>query len=94
MTEQVPDTICDGLLTTVGKNNFDIVRHRVTDILLASDDETRAAMKLIWSRLKQVVEPSSAIALAVILKHPGLFSGKRVGVMLTGGNVDLDHLPF
>jgi len=94
VTHQVPDTICDGLLTTVGKNNFDIIRERVADILLVNDHETRAAMKLIWTRLKQVVEPSSAIALAVVLNNPGVFSGKRVGVMLTGGNVDLDHLPF
>lgn len=94
VTEHVPNTICDGLLTTVGEENFTIIRRLAADILLATDDEVRNAVRLIWTRMKMVVEPSSAIALAVVLRNPGLFSGKRVAVMLTGGNVDLDHLPI
>ncbi len=94
VTEHTPDTICDGLLTTVGKRNFELIRDRVADILLASDEETRMAMILIWTRMKLVVEPSSAIALAVVLGNPALFSSKKVGIMLTAGNVDLGNLPF
>ncbi len=89
-----PDTICDGLLTTVGERNFEIIRGHVREILLASDDEIAEAMRLLWTRTKLVVEPSSAIALAVVLNHPDLFKGKRVGLVLTGGNVDLADLPF
>lgn len=92
--EHVPDTICDGLLTTVGERNWDIVHSIVEDILLVSDEETVAAMYLIWSRMKQIVEPSSAVALAAIIKYKDLFSGLRVGVILSGGNVDLVELPF
>lgn len=94
VTEHVPDTICDGLLTTVGEKNFAIIRKLAADILLATDDEIRDAMRLIWTRMKILVEPSSAVALAVILRNPDIFAGKRVGVMLTGGNVDLDNLPI
>ncbi len=66
----------------------------VTDILTASDPEIVDAMKLIWKRMKIVMEPSSAVPLATILKHPDRFAGKRVGVIVTGGNVDLDALPW
>ena len=92
--EHAPNTICDGLLTTVGERNWDIVHSSVEDILLVSDEETVAAMYLIWSRMKQIVEPSSAVALAAIIKYKDLFSGLRVGVILSGGNVDLAELPF
>lgn len=94
VTEHVPDTICDGLLTTVGERNFDVIRHKVRDILLATDEETVEAMKLIWSRMKVVVEPSSAVMLAALLNKRRLFKGRRVGLVLTGGNVDLEDLPF
>jgi len=64
-------------------------RHAVT-VLPVADEETMAAMRLVWERLKLVVEPSSATVLAALLRHRGAFAGRRVGVVLTGGNVDLD----
>ncbi len=91
VTEHVPDTICDGLLTTVGERNFGVILHKVNDILLASDEEVVGAMELIWSRMKIVVEASSAVGLAVVLNHREVFKKKRVGVVLTGGNVDLGN---
>ena len=66
----------------------------MTDILTASEEEIVAAMKLAWQRMKIVLEPSSAVPLATILKNPGVFAGKRVGVIVTGGNVDMDRLPW
>ena len=92
--EHAPDTICDGLLTTLGVRNFDIVSRIVSNILLADDDQTIEAMALIWTRMKQVVEPSSAITLAALLQNRERFTGQRVGLVLTGGNLDLARLPF
>lgn len=66
----------------------------VEDILTAEEDEIVEAMKLIWKRMKIVMEPSSAVPLAAILRNPETFRGKRVGVIITGGNVDLDKLPW
>ena len=94
VTSHVPETICDGLLTTLGVRNFEIIGRVVTDILLASDQEIIDAMRLLWTRTKLIVEPSSAVTLAAVLRNPGLFSGKRTGLVLTGGNVDLENLPF
>ena len=70
------------------------VSNHVTDVLLATEDEIIDAMYLTWQRMKIVIEPSSAVALATILKNKNLFAGKRVGVILTGGNVDLKKLPW
>ena len=92
--ELVPDTICDGLRGLVGAINFDLLREYEVDVLLVDDAETTSAMRLIWERLKIIVEPSSAIALAAILRHRERFDGLRVGVILSGGNVDLDALPW
>jgi len=94
VTTHVPDTIADGLLTTLGERNFELIRRHATGILLISDEEIREAMRLIWTRLKQVVEPSAAVTLAAIVRNPGIFRDKRVVAVLTGGNVDLDRLPF
>jgi len=94
VTDMVPDTLCDGLRATVGTPNLALMRQLGVQALLASDDEVVAAMRLLWSRLKQVVEPSAAIALAVVLNNPAHFAGKRVGLILSGGNVDLDALPW
>lgn len=88
-----PDTICDGLRGTLGAPNFALLQG-TAQVITVGDDATIAAMRLIWQVLKQVVEPSSAIALAAILAEPGRFTGKRVGVVLSGGNVDLDALPW
>lgn len=90
----VPGTMADGLLTTLGERNFAIIRELSDDILLVSEEEIVAAMKLIWTRLKQVVEPSAAVTLAAAMRYPQTFTGKRVGLILTGGNVDLSELPF
>ena len=78
----------------MGTRNFAIIRNSVDQVLLASDREVIDAMSLIWTRTKMVVEPSSAITLATVLRNPALFKRKRVGLVLTGGNVDLTNLPF
>lgn len=89
VTEHVPNTIADGLLTTLGERNFTIIRDLADDILLVSETEIVEATHLIWTRLKQVVEPSAAVTLAAAIRYPELFDGKRAGLVLTGGNVDL-----
>lgn len=94
VTTVVPDTVCDGLRALVGERNLDALRTHHVELVTVSDAETIAAMKLLWSELKQVVEVSSATVLAAILKQPRHFAGRRVGVVLTGGNVDLDALPW
>jgi threonine dehydratase len=88
-----PDTLCDGLRTTLGAPNFALL-HGAAEVITVADSATVAAMRLLWQVLKQVVEPSSAIALAAILATPQRFAGQRVGVVLSGGNVDLDALPW
>jgi threonine dehydratase len=88
------NTIADGLKTNVGQKNFDILKKHVKDVLTVSEDEIVAAMKLIWERMKIVVEPSAAVAFAGVLKNKEKFKEKNVGVILTGGNVDLAKLPF
>jgi threonine dehydratase len=87
-------TIADGLLTNLGDKTLEIIRMYVTDIIVVSDDEIITAMKLIWERLKIVIEPSCAVPLASLLKQKERFAGKKVGIILTGGNVDLGKLPF
>jgi threonine dehydratase len=89
-----PNTISDGLRATIGEINFDLLREFNVDVLTVSDAETIAAMRLMWERLKIIVEPSSAVGLAAILRHRDRFAGSRVGVIVTGGNVDLDRLPW
>ncbi|WP_242111875.1 pyridoxal-phosphate dependent enzyme [Luteimonas aquatica] len=98
VTDFVPDTICDGLRGTLGAPNFALLsataRAPDVEVLVVEDAATVAAMRLLWQRTKQVVEPSSAIALAAILAQRERFAGQRVGVILSGGNVDLDALPW
>ena len=89
-----PKTIADGLLVPLKERTWHFVSRYVTDVLTASDEEIIEAMKLIWKRMKIVMEPSSAVPLATILKNRDVFAGKRVGVVITGGNVDLDKLPW
>jgi threonine dehydratase len=93
-TDIVPATICDGLRGTIGEINFTLLRELAIEVLPVADDDTIASMRLLWQRLKQIVEPSSAIALAAVLAHRERFAGLRVGVILSGGNVDLDALPW
>jgi threonine dehydratase len=93
-TDIRPDTIADGLRGTIGEINFRLMRENIAAVLPVSEAEIIAAMRLVWERLKQAIEPSSATALAAILRHGEHFAGKRVGVVLSGGNVDLDALPW
>ena len=89
-----PQTIADGLRTSLSERTLKIILENVQDILLVSDEEIMAAMHLIWERLKIVVEPSSAVTLAAVLRNQNFFSGRRVGLILSGGNVDLKKLNF
>jgi threonine dehydratase len=82
-------TIADGLLTTLSEQTLAIIRAHVKDILLVSEEEIKAALKLVYERMKIVVEPSCVVPLAAILKNKALFKGKKTGIILTGGNVDL-----
>lgn len=88
-----PDTVCDGLRGTLGAPDFALLQAHGAQVLTVDDADTLAAMRLLWSRAKLPVEPSSAIALAAVLGHPERFAGKRVGIVLSGGNVDLRALP-
>ena len=85
-----PNTIADGLLTSLGSRNFEIIKKGTKAIFLASDSEIISAMRLIWERLKIIVEPSCAVPLAVILKNKNDFKNLKVGLILSGGNIDLD----
>jgi len=94
VTDIVPRTICDGLRAAIGPIDFELMRAHGVTVLPVSDAETIAAMRFIWERMKMVVEPSSATVLAAVLRYKDLFAGKRVGLILTGGNVDLGQLPW
>jgi threonine dehydratase len=94
IADDAPDTIADGLKVPLKELTWHFVSNHVTDILTATEEEIIDAMKLTWKRMKIVMEPSSAVPLATILKNPEVFAGKRVGVIITGGNVDLDALPW
>ena len=87
-------TIADGLLTYLGDKTFPIIREHVTDILTVSDKEIIGAMRFLWERMKIVVEPSGAVSLAAVIKNRSLFEGKNIGIIISGGNVDLEKLPF
>ncbi len=94
IADDAPETIADGLKVPLKELTWHFVSKHVTDILTASEREIVDAMKLSWKRLRVVIEPSCAVPLAVILKNPDIFAGRRVGVIVTGGNVDLDRLPW
>lgn len=87
-------TIADGLMTSLSERTLAIIRQHVSEILTVSDDEIAAAMRLVWERMKIIIEPSSAVPLAVVLKHTDQFAGQKIGIIITGGNVDLGKLPF
>lgn len=89
-----PVTIADGLKVPLKERTWHFVKTYVEDVLLADEEEIVAAMRLTWERMKIVMEPSCAVPLAAILRNKHLFAGKRVGVVITGGNVDLDKLPW
>ncbi len=94
IADDAPDTVADGLKVPLKDLTWHFVSTHVTDILTATENEIVDAMKAIWKRMKIVMEPSSGVPLATILKNPETFAGKRVGVIITGGNVDLDRLPW
>src|SRR6476646_42312 len=87
-------TIADGLRTNVGEPNFAIIQRYVDDIVTASEEAIVSAMRTIWETMKIVVEPSAAVPYAAIVENKIVIEGKRVGIILTGGNVDLDALPW
>jgi threonine dehydratase len=87
-------TIADGLRTNVGEPNFPIIQRYVDDIVTVSEEAIVAAMRAIWETMKIVIEPSAAVPYAAIVERKIDISGRRVGIILTGGNVDLDALPW
>lgn len=89
-----PNTVADGLRTTIGHNGLPILRALLDDFATVSEASIVEAMRLVWETTKLVIEPSSAVPVAALLERKGGMQGKRVGVILTGGNVDLDKLPW
>jgi threonine dehydratase len=94
ITDMHARTVCDGLRGHLAPRTLALLQQHTDGILLVDDADTIAAMRLLWERLKLVVEPSAAVAFAAILRAPERFAGRRVGVVLSGGNVDLDVLPW
>lgn len=88
------NTIADGLKTTVGEKNFEILKEHTDGCFTVTEKEIVAAMRLIYERMKIVIEPSCAVPFAALIKNKKKFQGKKVGIILTGGNVDLGKLPF
>lgn len=89
-----PRTIADGLLTSLCERTFNIIKQNVDDILTVTEEQIIEAMTLMWTRMKIVVEPSSAVPLAAVLANRKKFSGKKVAIIVSGGNADLSKLPF
>jgi threonine dehydratase len=89
-----PKTIADGLLTSLGTCTFPIIQKLVDRIMTVNDDKIIEAMRIIWERMKLIVEPSAAVPLAVLLKEKTFAAGKRIGIILSGGNLDLCNLPW
>ena len=89
-----PKTIADGLLTSLSDRTFRILSDRLEGILTVNEETIVRAMRLLWERMKLIVEPSGAVPLAAVLQHPEHFANRRVGLIISGGNVELDHLPW
>ena len=89
-----PQTVCDGLLTQLSERTFDIIRKNVDDIIPASEESIISAMRMIWERMKVVVEPAAAVPLAIVFENRRKFINKKLAIILTGGNVDLTKLPW
>lgn len=89
-----PATIADGLRATLGRRPFEVIRQHARDILVVDEDEIIAAMRLVWTRMKLVIEPSSAVPVAALLRYGPPAGATRIGVILSGGNVDIDALPW
>jgi threonine dehydratase len=86
------NTIADGLLTTLGDKTFPIIKENVTEIITVTDEEIIEALKFVWERMKIIIEPSCAVPLAALIKEKDRFKGKRIGIILSGGNVDLENV--
>ena len=91
---ETTNTICDGLRAQIGTITFPIIQEYVDDIITVSEDDIIAAMRLVWERMKIMIEPSSSITLEAVLNQKKQFKNSKVGLILSGGNVDLDHLPW
>ncbi len=89
-----PTTVCDGLRTSLGQLTYRIVERAVSDVFAIDEGDVICSMRLVWERMKLIIEASCAVALAAVLKNPDRFADRRVGIVLTGGNVDLDRLPW
>jgi threonine dehydratase len=89
-----PVTIADGLLTSLGEINFAIIRTKVDEIVTVSEESIIQAMRLVWERMKLIIEPSAAVPLAVLIENREKFRNLRIGIILSGGNIDLKNLPF
>ncbi len=94
LTNTTTDTIADGLRTNLGDKTFDILQRYIDDIFTVSEQNIVYAMRQVWERMKIIIEPSCAVPLAAVMQNTSVFTGKRVGIILSGGNVDLDNLPF
>lgn len=92
ITDIKPSTIADGLRATVGQKNFTVMQAYLNQVVVVDDQEIMHALGLVWRHMKQLIEPSCATVIAAIARQPGLFAGKRVGVILSGGNVDIERL--
>lgn len=89
-----PQTICDGLLTNLSEKTFNIIKSNVDEIITVGDDSIIKSMKMIWERMKIIVEPSSAVVLSAILENKNKFKNKNIALIISGGNVDLNNLPW
>ncbi len=89
-----PVTIADGLLTSLGDLTFEIIRKKVDDIITVKEKSIIQAMRIIWERMKIIIEPSASVTMSAILENKKMFSNKKTGIIITGGNVDLNNLPF
>ena len=89
-----PNTIADGLLTSLGHRTFPVIRQYVSSVVTVEDETIIRAMRLIWERMKIIIEPSCAVPFAAVLEKKVDAAGKRIGIILSGGNVDLDKLPW
>ena len=89
-----PQTIADGLLTSISEKTFAVMKAHVADVITVGEEEIIAAMRLIWERMKIIIEPSCAVPLAALIQQKEQFAGQKIGIILTGGNVDLGKLPF
>jgi len=89
-----PQTIADGLLTSLSPLTYSIINKYCDGILTVSEQSIADAMRMVWERMKIIIEPSAAVPVAAIMENPATFQGKRVGVIISGGNVDLSHLPW